>query len=257
VKIQRVEYAGTVAKADGPRPGNLPQIAFSGRSNVGKSSLINVLLQRTRAKIAHVSGRPGKTQALNFYRVNDRFFLVDLPGFGYARVPGHLRDAWRDLIEGYLAHDEALRGVVHLVDARRGAMDSDRRMIEYLASLDIPTLVVLTKIDKLKRAERDRAFESTLRELRVDREQILAFSSRTREGRDALLSAVSSLIDEDAEGAEAVEEEAGVGGGAEGAVDHAVGSGELDEDSDGREDKDGVESSPENAEGYDGGGSTR
>jgi len=248
VKIHRVEYAGTVAKADGPRPGNLPQIAFSGRSNVGKSSLINVLLQRTRSKIAHVSGRPGKTQALNFYRVNDRFFLVDLPGFGYARVPGQLRDAWRDLIEGYLAHDEALRGVVHLVDARRGAMDSDRRMIEYLASLDIPTLVVLTKMDKLKRAERDRAFESTLRELRVDREQILAFSSRTGEGRDALLSAVSSLMDDEAEAAEAAQGEAGAGGGAEETVDRADGSGDKVGDSNGNADQDGVEVPPGGAE---------
>ena len=91
MKIRSVEYAGTVAAPGQPPPGQLPQVAFSGRSNVGKSSLINTLLRRTRKKIAHVSATPGKTQALNFYRVNDDFFLVDLPGYGYARVPESTR----------------------------------------------------------------------------------------------------------------------------------------------------------------------
>ena len=91
MKIKTVEYAGTIAKVGGPSPGTLPQVAFSGRSNVGKSSLINTLLRRTRAKIARVSAKPGKTQALNFYRVNEDFFLVDLPGYGYAKVPGEMK----------------------------------------------------------------------------------------------------------------------------------------------------------------------
>jgi GTP-binding protein len=99
MKIRTVEYAGTIATPGGEAPGTLPQVAFSGRSNVGKSSLINTLLRRTRRKIAHVSGTPGKTQALNFYRVNDDFFLVDLPGFGYAQVPETMRGAWARLIE--------------------------------------------------------------------------------------------------------------------------------------------------------------
>jgi len=199
MKIKSVAYAGTVAAPDGPLPGDLPQIAFSGRSNVGKSSLINTLLRRTRKRIAHVSTRPGKTRALNFYRVNDRFFLVDLPGFGYARVPGPMREAWRRLIEGYLAREEGLRGVVHLVDARRGAMETDLRMMEYLAALAVPVLVVLTKVDKLKKAERARVLQRAQQELGVEPEQILPFSSRTGEGREALLAALETLLDEEEE----------------------------------------------------------
>jgi GTP-binding protein len=195
MKIRQVEYAGTVATPDGPRPGTLPQVAFSGRSNVGKSSLINALLQRTRSKLAHVSATPGKTRALNFYRVNERFFLVDLPGFGYARVPSAMREQWRALIEGYLARERELKGVVHLVDARHGPQKSDLQMVEFLATLNVPVLVVLTKIDKLKASERKKAIDSATAELEVDAEQILPFSSRTGEGRDALLEALASLLD--------------------------------------------------------------
>ena len=194
MKIRRVEYAGTVATPDGPRPGDLPQVAFSGRSNVGKSSLINALLQRTRSKLAHVSATPGKTQALNFYRVNDLFFLVDLPGFGYARVPAAIRQQWKRLIEGYLSRERALKGVVHLVDARHGPMKSDLQMLDYLGRLEVPTLVVLTKIDKLKASERARAVAKATADLSVDEEQILPFSSRTGEGREALLDALGGLL---------------------------------------------------------------
>ena len=190
-----MEYAGTVATPEGPRPGDLPQVAFSGRSNVGKSSLINVLLARTRSKLARVSSTPGKTQALNFYRVNDRFFLVDLPGFGYARVPKEMQEGWRDLIEAYLSREPALKGVVHLVDARRGAMDSDLRMLTFLAALQVPVLIVLTKIDKLKRSERQGSLDRTVGALGVDVEQVIPFSARTGEGREALLSALEGLLD--------------------------------------------------------------
>ena len=196
VDIRSVEYAGTVATPDGALPGDLPQVAFSGRSNVGKSSLINTLLRRTRRHVARVSGTPGKTQALNFYRVNDAFFLVDLPGFGYARVPASVRDSWRRLVEGYLGRREGIRGVVHLIDARRGPMDTDLKMMSYLGELGLPVLVVLTKVDKLKRQERGRVVERTMRALEIDTEQILPFSSQTGEGRDALLGALDSLLDD-------------------------------------------------------------
>ena len=195
--VRTVEFAGSVAKADDPIPGDLPQVAFSGRSNVGKSSLINVLLRRTRKKLAHVSSTPGKTQLLNFYRVNDRFFLVDLPGFGYAKVPRAVQQAWLTLIEGYLSTQKRLRGVVHLVDCRRPPPDSDLEMLEYLASQGLPTLVVLTKIDKLKQSQRARAIEAATRTLQVDADQLLPFSSKTGEGRDELLEALDSLLDEE------------------------------------------------------------
>jgi GTP-binding protein len=195
MKLRSVEYAGTVAQPGQAPPGDLPQVAFSGRSNVGKSSLINVLLQRTRSKIAHVSSRPGKTQALNYYRVNDRFFLVDLPGFGYAKVPAKLRNAWRTLIESYLSSEKRLQGVVHLVDARRGVQPSDVDMIEYLSSLEVPALIVLTKVDKLKKSEREPVVEKAVAKLGVDAEQVLLFSSHTGEGRDDLLEALAGLLE--------------------------------------------------------------
>lgn len=195
MKIRTVEYAGTVVAANGEAPGELPKVAFSGRSNVGKSSLINTLLRRTRSKVAHVSSTPGKTQALNFYRVNDRFFLLDLPGFGYAKVPKTLRNQWKGLIEGYLRRPIDLRGVVHLVDARRDPTPQDLQMLDFLAELGAPTLVVLTKIDKLKRQERARSIARAAERLGVEAEQLLPFSSKTGEGREVLLEAIDELLD--------------------------------------------------------------
>jgi GTP-binding protein len=194
MKIRTVEYAGTIVTPGGEAPGTLPQVAFSGRSNVGKSSLINTLLQRTRKKIARVSGHPGKTQALNFYRVNDDFFLVDLPGYGYARVPEDVRDAWATLIDWYLSDSGTVRGVVHLVDARHEPTKHDLRMVGYLAEIGLPTLVVLTKMDKLKGSAQKAAIARALEALELDDEQLLPFSSKTGEGRETLLDALDQLI---------------------------------------------------------------
>lgn len=195
MKIQSVEFVGSVPNPDMDVPHDLPHIAFSGRSNVGKSSLVNMLLRRTRTKIAHVSQHPGKTRALNFYRVNDRFYLVDLPGFGYARVPATERERWKELVEAYLRRSTAPAGVVHLLDVRRGVTGSDRQMLDYLARLGLPTLVVVTKTDKVGRQE----CVATLRKIRdeagLDEEQVLPFSSRTGEGRDALLAALEHLLE--------------------------------------------------------------
>jgi len=196
MKIRAAEYAGTVAKPGGPIPeGALPQIAFSGRSNVGKSSLINTLLLRTRKGIAKVSATPGKTRAINFYRVNDRFFLVDLPGYGFARVPAAMRASWERLIEWYLAESGQVRGVVHLVDARHDPTGHDREMVAWLAELGVPALVVLTKIDKLKKSQQERAFRRVREELGLEADQLVAFSSRTGEGREELLAALQTLLE--------------------------------------------------------------
>ena len=194
MKIRSLEFAGAFADpAD--IPADLPQVAFSGRSNVGKSSLINTLLRRTRSKIAKVSSRPGKTQTVNLYRVNDLFYLVDLPGYGFARVPGHVQEAWRKLVEGYLERKRSIRGVVHLVDARHEPASLDRQMLDYLSALTLPTLVVLTKIDKLGRGARKRQIDMLGETLALDREQMLPFSAKTGEGREALLDAIEDLIE--------------------------------------------------------------
>ena len=172
MKIHSVEYAGTIAAPGGAAPGSLPQIAFSGRSNVGKSSLINTVLRRTRSKIARVSATPGKTRAINFFLVNDLFFLVDLPGYGYARAPEKVRDAWGELIDWYLGKSGLVRGLVHLVDARRDPTPHDLRMIAYLSELAIPALVVLTKMDKLKKRERAAAMKRTSEGLEIPEDQL-------------------------------------------------------------------------------------
>jgi GTP-binding protein len=194
MKIRVVEFAASLYVPGEPVPEALPQVAFSGRSNVGKSSLVNVLLLRTRKKLARVSGEPGKTQSLNFYRVNDHFFLVDLPGFGYAKVSAKVRASWKTLIEQYLEGERMLRGVVHLVDARHDPTATDRQMVSYLAERKLPTLVVLTKMDKLKKAQRKTSIATAMEQLGLDDEQLLPFSSKTGEGREELLSALESLV---------------------------------------------------------------
>jgi GTP-binding protein len=204
VDIRSVEFAGALAKPGGSAPGGLPEVAFSGRSNVGKSSLINRLLGRTRTPIARVSNTPGKTREINFFRVDaigledDRtveFLLVDLPGYGYARVPAELREAWKPLIENYLRRSPALHGVVQLVDARHGPTRDDHQMLAFLAGLGTPALVVLTKVDKLKRSQRKEQFRSISEELGLDMEQIVPFSAVTGEGRTPLLRALEGLLE--------------------------------------------------------------
>lgn len=200
--IKTVEFAGAVAAPGGPKPDALPEVAFSGKSNVGKSSLINRLLGRTRTPVARVSATPGKTQEINFYRVraaaesgaDASFFLVDLPGYGFARVPLEVRGKWKPLIESYLGHSPELKGVVQLLDARHPLSAEDRTMVRYLSNLAVPTLFVLTKVDKLSKRERPDQLEKLTASLGVDPDQVLPFSSKTGEGRDALVDTVEALL---------------------------------------------------------------
>lgn len=195
--IRSVEFVGSVASVDQPPPSRLPQVAFAGRSNVGKSSLINRLLGRPRRKIARVSSSPGKTQTLNFYEVNGSFLLVDLPGSGYARAPAAVRDSWQQLVRGYLAGSEQLRGVVYLVDSRHPPTAGDREFVEYLAGTGAPTLIALTKVDKLKAGARRRGLPApaVLDDLGVSEEQVVASSARTGEGAQELLGAIAALLE--------------------------------------------------------------
>jgi GTP-binding protein len=203
LRIKSVEFAGAIAKAHGPRPGTLPQIAFSGRSNVGKSSLINVFLGRTRTPIARVSATPGKTQEINFYDVRAelgktrdvRFYLVDLPGYGFARAPAALRQTWRPLIEWYLSKTPELRGVVQLIDIRHGPTRADLQMVEYLGASGLPTLFVLTKADKLGKTQQANRIAQAVEQLGVAAEQVLPFSALTGAGRAELSESVAALLD--------------------------------------------------------------
>ena len=201
MKLKSVEFAGAIGRPGQDPPGTLPQVAFAGRSNVGKSSLINRLLERHRKNIARVSASPGKTQEINFYRIraeldgrDDDFFLVDLPGYGFARAPRPVREAWRPLIEGFLRKSDELLGVVQLIDARHDPTPDDLKMIEFLSGIEMPALIVLTKVDKLKPAAREKRLEETATMLHVDRDQVVGFSSTTGEGRDALMESIEHLL---------------------------------------------------------------
>lgn len=173
-------------------PTELPEIAFAGRSNVGKSTLLNRVLRRRAA--ARVSRQPGRTQEINFFLVNDTFVLVDLPGYGFARVSKARRESWRPLIEGYLSSTPALRGVVQLVDVRHDPTTDDRAMLDYLAEIGVPTLVVVTKIDKLSATAVPARVDALRAELGLDSAQVIAFSATTGAGRDDVAAAVAALV---------------------------------------------------------------
>ena len=182
----------TVDPRDPPLPPR-PEIAFVGRSNVGKSSLLNALTGRRR--LAHTSRTPGKTRTINYFAVGDHGYLVDLPGYGYARVPERVRRAWRPMIEGYLDDNPRLHGVVALVDGRHAPSPLDHGMIDWLAERGIPTIVVLTKADGVSRDAREARYEEAREALDLDPEQLLWFSSRSGEGKKELEDAVTDLLD--------------------------------------------------------------
>jgi GTP-binding protein len=205
MRIKSVEFAGAIGQIGQAPPESAVgalQVAFAGRSNVGKSSLINRLLGRTRTAIARVSAEPGKTQEINFYNVRSDlgdFFLVDLPGYGYARVPQGLREKWGPLIQGFLANNQDLRGVVQLVDVRNGPTEDDVRSVDFLAELEVPVLFVLTKVDKLNSREREKLIPKAIQTLGVDADQVILFSAPKGTGRDELLETLGALLFPEAE----------------------------------------------------------
>jgi len=165
MKILSAEFVISAAKSHQFPMDGRPQIAFAGRSNVGKSSIINALLHRK--SLVKTSVTPGKTQLINFFVVNDNFYFVDLPGYGFARVPRAVTDAWGPMIEGYLKDSPRLAAVVLLLDSRRSPDERDKRMIAWLGKYAIPSVYVLTKSDKLNRQETDRAIRSIGAELGI------------------------------------------------------------------------------------------
>ncbi|HET8771463.1 MAG TPA: ribosome biogenesis GTP-binding protein YihA/YsxC [Gemmatimonadaceae bacterium] len=186
-----------MATVDGWRPThNLPEIAFSGRSNVGKSSLLNALVRRKA--FARVSKTPGRTREINFFSVNDTFALVDLPGYGYARISKERQAEWKPLIEGFLRRSPALRGIVQLLDVRRDPSDDDRQMLDLLADVGIPTIICATKVDKLSRGAAAARVKEIATGLALDDDQVIPFSAVTGEGRDELAAALVSLLEQTA-----------------------------------------------------------
>ena len=164
----------------------LPEIAFAGRSNVGKSTLINKVLNRK--KLVQVSKTPGKTKALNYFEVDEKYYFVDLPGFGYAKVPLKEKKSWGQLIESYLKGSSNLKGLVHIIDSRRGLMETDWTLIEFVSYIhneldrDLSVLYVLSKSDKLKSRELTDRYRKINQELGCDPRQLLFFSALSGQG---------------------------------------------------------------------------
>ena len=191
--IRSLTFLGGMAARGGWRPpSTLPEVAVVGRSNVGKSSLLNRLFHRKQ--FARVSNTPGRTREINFFSVNDTFVLVDLPGYGFARVAQSQRDAWRPLIESYLRNNPRLKGILMLLDSRRALGDEDRRMLELLADLGIPMILVLTKIDKFSASRAAAQVEQLTRAADVGEDQVIPFSAVTNAGRDEIAAAIVGLI---------------------------------------------------------------
>jgi GTP-binding protein len=181
IKAEFIKSAG--ASVDLPKS-PLPQVAFAGRSNVGKSSLINCLVERK--DLAKTSSVPGKTRLINFFSVNDAVILVDLPGYGYARVSKEMRKTWRPMVEEYFLTSRTIKGAVIIIDIRRGPEQEEIDLAGWLAGRAIRTLFVATKADKEKRSMLGTRVRDSARVLGVSPDEFILFSAKTRAGRDLL-----------------------------------------------------------------------
>jgi len=191
MKILTAEFVISAAAAGQFPKDNKPHIAFAGRSNVGKSSIINSLLHRKN--LAKTSTTPGKTQLINFFIINNAFYFVDLPGYGYARVPHAVTDAWAPMIEGYLKGTHQLAAVVVLFDSRRSLDERDKRLIGWLNQYDIPAIYALTKHDKLSSREADQAFRNIAAEPLM-RDLLIATSAKTGKGIKELWKRIHTCL---------------------------------------------------------------
>ncbi|MFW6239004.1 MAG: ribosome biogenesis GTP-binding protein YihA/YsxC [Thermodesulfobacteriota bacterium] len=193
MKILSAEFVTSAAAPKGYPPPRLPEIAFAGRSNVGKSSLINVLVNRKR--LVKTSRTPGRTQLINFFDVNDRFTFVDLPGYGYAKVPEAIRRKWGPMIETYLGDREPLRGVLLLLDIRRTPGTEEIDLIHWFNVHRLPALLVATKADKLSRSKQNKQLAKIGEVLGVSEKEVLRFSAQTRQGRDRLWERIVEMAE--------------------------------------------------------------
>lgn len=198
MKITQAEFVISAVKPHQYPEDALPEIALAGRSNVGKSSLINNLMQRKA--LARTSSQPGKTQQLNYYRVNDMVYLVDFPGYGYARVSKTERQQWGLMIETYLKEREPLKMVLLIIDVRHPPSKDDKLMYDWLKHFDIPVTIVTTKADKIPRSKWAKHQKIIKQELGADpRDRVILYSSEIGLGRDELWETIRQQIEEEQE----------------------------------------------------------
>jgi GTP-binding protein len=193
MRVKSADFVkSAVNLAQCPREGR-PEIAFAGRSNVGKSTLLNVLLNRKG--LAKTSKKPGKTQTINFFDVNKRLYFVDLPGYGFAKVPKHLKQTWGRAVTSYLSERESLRLAVHLVDSRHPPTRNDLELLDLLDEAQVPTLIVATKVDKLRPSELQRSVKSIRTTLALDPDAlVIPYSSVTKKGLHDLWSIIDDCL---------------------------------------------------------------
>ncbi len=170
-----------------------PEFAFAGKSNVGKSSLINKLVNRK--KLARASSKPGRTQSINFYNIDERFYFVDLPGYGFARVPDSVREEWSELIDDYLYNRENLAGIIQIVDARHKPTEEDCMMVDWLLASSLPTMIVATKVDKISRGKRKKQKDKIKETLNLPSDiDFTFFSAQTGEGKKQINGFIMGLL---------------------------------------------------------------
>ena len=184
MNVNNVELVISAVRPDQYPEDGLPEFALAGRSNVGKSSFINKMIGRK--SMARISSKPGKTQTLNFYKIEEKLFYVDVPGYGYAKVSKSERDAWGKMIERYITDREPLRAVIQIVDLRHPPSRDDMAMYDFMKHFDIPCIIIATKADKIPKGKWDKHKKVVRETLEMDkRDPLIVFSSETGLGKDA------------------------------------------------------------------------
>lgn len=189
--IKTVEFIKSAVKPSQYPEYDFPEIAFAGRSNVGKSSLINTLIQRKG--MVKTSSKPGCTQLINFFLVNEVLSFVDLPGYGYAKVSKKIRSQWQPMVNLYLSQRQSLLGLVLLIDIRRDPGKEELDMVDWLESHKMPYLVILTKSDKLSKTKQQKRLLSICSRMNREKNSVILFSAKTKKGRDMILEEIEEL----------------------------------------------------------------
>ncbi len=192
MQIKSAEFIKSATRPAQYPPAQLPEIAFAGRSNVGKSSLINTLVNRKH--LVKTSSTPGRTQLINFFDINQQIVFVDLPGYGYAKVPQSVRKKWGPMIETYLSRRKTLRAVVAIMDIRRTPQQEELNLLGWLSHYAISAIVVLTKTDKLSKSKSAQQYRRIAETLTLNPDDLILFSAKTRRGRDTLWKAIQSFV---------------------------------------------------------------
>ncbi len=190
--IKQAEFIKSAVKPSDFTDPEFPEVAFAGRSNVGKSSLINTILNRKN--LVKTSSKPGCTQLINFFKINENISFVDLPGYGYAKVSKKIRAQWGPMVERYLNVRKNLMGVILLIDIRRDPGKEEFELMDWLSNHNIPSLTVLTKADKLSRQKQQKRLSSIIRVLERKKEDMILFSAKSKQGKETVLNEIESLV---------------------------------------------------------------